>query len=90
VQRSQLSGDAATDGVQRRQLERQAVQLAATIARLDWIHLMILDDIAYVTKNQAEISVPFELIAARHERRSLMITAERRSGNGARYCRIRR
>jgi DNA replication protein DnaC len=65
-----------TDDVQRRQLERQAVQLAATIARLDWIHVMSLDDIAYVTKNQAEISVPFELITARHERRSLMITAD--------------
>jgi DNA replication protein DnaC len=37
--------------------------------------LLILDDIAYVTKDQAETSVLFELIAARYEHRSLLITA---------------
>ena len=36
---------------------------------------MILDDIAYVTKDQAETSVLFELRAACYERRSLLITA---------------
>jgi DNA replication protein DnaC len=34
---------------------------------------MILDDVAYVTKDQAEML--FELIAARYERRSLLVTA---------------
>ncbi len=37
--------------------------------------LLILDDIAYVQKDQAETSVLFELISARYERRSLLITA---------------
>src|SRR6059058_4025794 len=37
--------------------------------------LIILDDISYVRKDQAETSVLFELIAERYERRSLLITA---------------
>ena len=36
----------------------------AAIAQLDRYDLLILDDIAYVTKDQAETSVLFELIAA--------------------------
>src|SRR5258705_9153850 len=40
----------------------------------------ILDDIAYVTKDQAETSVLFELIAARYERRSMLITANQPFG----------
>jgi DNA replication protein DnaC len=42
--------------------------------------LVILDDIAYVTKDQAETGVLFELIAARYERRSLLITANQPFG----------
>ena len=37
--------------------------------------LIILDDISYGVKDQAETSVLFELIAERYERRSLLITA---------------
>ena len=40
--------------------------LEAAIAKLDKYHLLILDDLAYVTKDQAETSVLFELIADRH------------------------
>ena len=42
--------------------------------------LLILDDIAYVTNDQAETSVLFELIAARYERRSMLITANQPFG----------
>jgi DNA replication protein DnaC len=42
--------------------------------------LLILGDLAYVTKDQAETSVLFELIAARYERRSIMITANQPFG----------
>jgi DNA replication protein DnaC len=38
-------------------------------------NLLILNDLAYVTKDQAETSVLFELISARYERRSILITA---------------
>ena len=52
-------------------------------ARLDKYHLLILDDLAYVSKDQAETSVLFELIAARYERRSLLITANQPFGDWA-------
>ena len=38
-------------------------------------HLLFLDHIAYASKDQAETSALFELISARYERRSLLITA---------------
>jgi DNA replication protein DnaC len=64
-----------TDLVQKLQAARQNLALEAAIAKLDKFHLLILDDITYVTKDQAESSVLFELISARYERRSLLITA---------------
>jgi len=69
-----------TDLVQRLQTARRDLQLEAAIARLDKYHLLILDDLAYVSKDQAETSVLFELIAARYERRSLLITANQPFG----------
>src|SRR5947199_8659907 len=61
--------------VQRLQAARQSLQLPAALAKLDRFDLIILDDISYVRKDQAETSVLFELIAERYERRSLLITA---------------
>ena len=52
-------------------------RLIKSLARTD---LLILDDLAYVTKDQAETSVLFELISARYERRSIMITANQPFG----------
>ena len=69
-----------TDLVQKLQAARRDLQLEAAIAKLDKYHLLILDDIAYVTKDQAETSVIFELIAARYERRSLFITSNQPFG----------
>ncbi|MGO9135430.1 MAG: IS21-like element helper ATPase IstB [Methylovirgula sp.] len=64
-----------TDLVQRLQTARRDLILEAVIEKLDKYHLLILDDLAYATKDQAETSVLFELISARYERRSLLITA---------------
>ncbi len=64
-----------TDLVQKLQLARRELTLEAAISRLDKYHLLILDDLAYVSKDQAETSVLFELIGARYERRSILITA---------------
>jgi len=72
-----------TDLVQKLQVARRDLQLEAAIARLDKYHLLILDDLAYVTKDQAETSVLFELISARYERRSLLITANQPFGEWA-------
>jgi DNA replication protein DnaC len=69
-----------TELVQRLQIARRELSLEAAIARLDKFHLLILDDLAYVTKDQAETSVLFELIGARYERRSLLITANQPFG----------
>src|ERR1700745_2955777 len=55
-----------TDLVQRLQIARRDLTLEAAIAKLDKFHLLILDDLAYVTKDQAETSVLFELISARY------------------------
>jgi hypothetical protein len=44
--------------------------------KLDRYDLLILDDISYFRKDQAETSVLFELIAERYERRSTLITAK--------------
>ncbi len=64
-----------SDLVQRLQTARQDLALTQEIARLDKFDLLILDDLSYVRKDQAETSALFELIAARYERRSIMITA---------------
>ena len=69
-----------TDLVQRLQVARRELALEAAITKLDRYDLLILDDIAYVTKDQAETSVLFELIAARYERRSMLITANQPFG----------
>ena len=61
--------------VQRLQASRQSLQLPQALAKLDRYDLLILDDISYVRKDQAETSVLFELIAERYERRSILITA---------------
>src|SRR3954451_17306624 len=73
-----------TDLVQRLQIARRELTLEAAVAKLDKYHLLILDDLAYVTKDQAETSVLFELIGARYERRSLLVTANQPFGQWGR------
>src|SRR5713226_9483339 len=70
-----------TDLVQRLQIARRELALESAIAKLDKYHLLILDDLAYVTKDQAETSVLFELIGARYERRSTLVTANQPFGD---------
>lgn len=69
-----------TDLVQRLQAARRDLALEAAIARLDKFDLIVLDDLCYARKDQAETSVLFELIAARYERKSLLVTANRPFG----------
>jgi DNA replication protein DnaC len=64
-----------TDLVQRLQAARQQLALEAAITKLDRYDLLVLDDLSYVRKDQAETSVLFELIGKRYERRSMLITA---------------
>ena len=69
-----------SDLVQKLQIARRELALESAIVRLDKSHLLLLDDLAYVAKDQAETSVLFELISARYERRSLLITANQPFG----------
>ena len=69
-----------TELVQRLQAARQELALEAAIAKLDRYDLLMLDDLSYVRKDQAETSVLFELISKRYERRSLLITANQPFG----------
>ena len=69
-----------TDLVQRLQTARRELSLPSAIEKLDKFDLLILDDLSYVEKDQAETSVLFELISARYERKSLLITANQPFG----------
>jgi DNA replication protein DnaC len=64
-----------TDLVQKLQAARRDLALEAALGKLDRFDLIILDDIGYAQKDQAETSVLFELIARRYETRSLAIAA---------------
>mgnify|MGYP006271261037 CR=1 FL=1 len=70
-----------TDIVQRLQTARQELSLPAALEKLDKFDLLILDDLSYVEKDQAETSVLFELISTRYERRSLLVTANQPFGD---------
>jgi DNA replication protein DnaC len=70
-----------TDLVQRLQAARRDLVLEAAIAKLDKFDLIVLDDLCYARKDQAETSVLFELISARYERRSLLATSNRPFGD---------
>jgi IstB-like ATP binding protein len=69
-----------TDPVQKFQIARRELVLETAITKLDKYHLLILDDLAFVTKDQAETGVLFELSSARYERRSMLITANQPFG----------
>jgi DNA replication protein DnaC len=69
-----------SDLVQRLQIARRELALEGRNRKLDKYHLLICDDIAYVSKDQAETSVLFELIGNRYERRSMLITSNQSFG----------
>jgi DNA replication protein DnaC len=77
---SHSSRTRTSDLVQRLQIARRELALESALAKLDKYNLLILDDIAYVSKDQAETSVLFELIGSRYERRSMLITANQPFG----------
>lgn len=65
----------ATALVQELQEAKQALKLNELLLKLDRYRFLIIDDIGYVSRDQQETSVLFELIAHRYERASLIITA---------------
>ncbi|MCP4601756.1 MAG: ATP-binding protein [Proteobacteria bacterium] len=69
-----------TDLVQKLQVARRELSLEAAINKLNRFHLLILDDLAYVSKDADETSVLFELISARYEVRSMLVSANQPFG----------
>jgi len=65
----------ASSLVQELQAAKQNLSLADALAKLDKYRLLIIDDIGYVQRTEAETSVLFELIAHRYESGSLLITS---------------
>lgn len=66
---------AASALVQELQAAKQALRLADALGKLDKYRLLIIDDIGYVKRSEAETSVLFELIAHRYEAASVLITS---------------
>lgn len=64
-----------TELVQKLQAARRDLVLESALTKLDKFQLLILDDITYVRKDQAETAVLFELIARRYETCSLAVAA---------------
>lgn len=64
-----------TDLVQHLQAAKSDSKLPQALAKLDRFACLILDDIGYAKRSNAETSVLFELIAHRYERRSLIVTS---------------
>ena len=71
----------ATALVQELQRARKELQLERLLIRLDRYAVLVLDDIGYVRKNEAETHVLFELIAHRYETGSMVITANHSFSN---------
>lgn len=61
--------------VQKLQQARRDYKLNDALNKLARFNVLILDDIGYVKKDEAETSVLFELIAQRYESHSLVITS---------------
>lgn len=61
--------------VQKLQADRQNLHLPQTLTKLDLYQVIILDDMGYVRKDEAETHVLFELIAHRYESGSLIVTS---------------
>ncbi len=65
----------ATCLVQQLQQAKAELQLPHLLAKLDKYDLLVIDDIGYVKRTEAETSVLFELVAHRYEIKSLLITS---------------
>lgn len=70
-----------TDLVQQLQQAKNECKLPQALARLDRFACLILDDIGYAQRSNAETGVLFELIAHRYEQRSLIVTSNHPFGD---------
>ena len=66
--------------VQKMQQARADLQLETFLGKLDKYSVIVLDDLGYVKKSDAETHVLFELIAHRYETGSIIITSNQPFG----------
>ena len=71
---------AASALFQKLQTAKQALRLSDVLSKLDKYRLLVIDEIGYVRRSEAEISVLFELIAHRYEASSVLITSNQPFG----------
>jgi DNA replication protein DnaC len=65
----------ATALVQQLQQAKQELDLMSAMTRFDKFRVMVIDDMGYVKKSDAETQVLFEFIAHRYESGSLIVTS---------------
>ncbi|QLK87352.1 hypothetical protein E3U36_02695 [Arsenophonus endosymbiont of Aphis craccivora] len=65
----------AAELLQQLQLARSMLKLNETLMKLDRYRVLVIDDLWYVKRDNAETGVLFELIAHRYENGSLIITS---------------
>ncbi|WP_444815100.1 ATP-binding protein [Variovorax brevis] len=61
--------------LQRPQTARRDLRLPGELAKLDRVDLLVLDDLSYARRDQAETSVLFEFIDEGYERKRIAIAA---------------
>ncbi len=61
--------------VQRLLLAKRALDLEATLRRLDRYDVVVIDDLDYVQQDREEMEVLFTFLSERYERRSIVITS---------------
>lgn len=61
--------------VQELQLAKKQLELTKFISKLNHYHVVIIDDLGYVKKDEVETSALFELISERYEYKSMILTS---------------
>jgi len=61
--------------VQELQIAQKESRLHIMIKKLDWFEVLIIDDISYIAFEREETDVLFQLLSARYEMRSVVITS---------------
>jgi DNA replication protein DnaC len=67
----------ATEWVMRLQQAKRAGQLAQELERLDRIPLLIVDEVGYIPFDPEAASLIFQLVSARYERSSLIVSSNK-------------
>ena len=79
----------ATEWVARLAEAQRAGRLGDEIARLGRIALVVMDEVGYIPFDPAAANLIFQLVSARYERASMIVTSNSPSRAGARFSATR-